>query len=217
MTTPVTAAVRRLDAAVGGPHRRRVVVVLAAVLALDSADKATVGTSATQLQAGLHISHAQIGLLLTVTSLVGAVATVPFGVLVDRVCRTRLLAAAVGAWGVAMILSGVATGFVFLLLARVALGAVVAVATPAIASLIGDYFAPAERGRIYGFVLSGELVGAGAGFLVTGQFALLSWRAPFFVLVLPGAFVCWLLVRLPEPERGGAARLPADGEQPDER
>lgn len=202
-------ATTRLDSLVGGPARRRVIVVLACVLALDSADKATIGTNATQLEQGLHIGETQIGLLLAVSSLVGAVATVPAGVLVDRVDRTRMLALAIIGWSAAMALSGFATSFLFLLLTRVALGAVVAVAGPAIASLIGDYFPERERGRIYGFVLSGELVGAGFGFLVAGQFANLSWRAPFFVLVLPTAGVWWLVHRLPEPARGGRSRLPA--------
>jgi predicted MFS family arabinose efflux permease len=204
LTRAVTA---RLDRIVGGSVRRRVVVVFAAALALDSADKATVGVNATQLQQGLDIGRSQIGLLLAVSSLVGAVGTIPAGVLVDRVCRTRLLAWAVAGWAVAMVLSGVATGYLFLLISRVALGVVTAVAAPAIASMIGDYFPAAERGRIYGYVLSGELIGAGFGFVVAGEFATLSWRAPFLVLALPSVVVCWLVFRLPEPSRGGASRL----------
>jgi MFS family permease len=212
-----TAAVARsvagkLDGVLGGRARRRVIVALAAVLALDSADKATVGTSATQLQHGLDIGKTQIGLLLAVSSLIGALATVPAGMLVDRVNRTRLLAVAVTCWGAAMVLSGVATNYVFLLVARVALGMVVAAAGPAIASLIGDYFPEQERGRIYGLVLSGELIGAGFGFVIAGQFAVLSWRAPFFVLVLPTVLAAWLVGRLPEPARGGASRI-AKGQQ----
>ncbi|HET6876503.1 MAG TPA: MFS transporter [Jatrophihabitans sp.] len=205
--TLVRPVADRVDRVVGGPARRHVILVLALVLALDSADKATVGTSATQLEAALHIGKAQIGLLLAVSSGVGALATIPAGMFVDRVCRTRMLSWAVAGWGVAMLLSGFSTNYVFLLLTRVALGAVVAVAGPAIASLIGDYFPERERGRIYGFVLAGELVGAGFGFVVAGQFATMSWRAPFFVLVAPTLLVWWLLVRLPEPERGGASRM----------
>jgi predicted MFS family arabinose efflux permease len=201
------AAISRLDDLLGGAGRRRVIVALAAVLALDSADKSTIGTSATQLQAGLGIDKTQIGLLLSVSSLVGAFAAIPFGILVDRTRRIRLLSITVLCWAVAMVLSGIATSFEFLMLARIALGVVVAVAGPAIASLVGDYFPQQERGRIYGFVLSGELIGAGFGFVVAGQFALLSWRAPFFVLVLPSLLVWWLLRRLPEPARGGASRL----------
>jgi MFS family permease len=201
------AAVERLDNLLGGPGRRQVIVALAAVLALDSADAACIGSNATQLQAGLHIGKAQIGILLAITSAIGALATVPFGSLVDKTNRIRLLGIAVLCWGGGMALSGMATSFAFLLSAQIALGVVAAVAAPAIASLIGDFFPQQERGRIYGFVLSGELIGAGFGFVIAGQFALLSWRAPFFVLVLPSALVWWLVRRLPEPARGGASRM----------
>jgi predicted MFS family arabinose efflux permease len=198
----------RLDRQVGGAARRRVMVTFAAVLALDSADKATVGTNATQLESGLGIGRPEIGLLLAVSSLVAAFAAIPAGVLVDRVNRTRLLAGAILLWSVAMLLSAVATSYTFLLLTRVLLGALVAVAGPAIASLVGDYFPTAERGRVFGYILSGELLGAGLGFMISGQLALLSWRAPFAVLALPTGLVWWLVHRLPEPARDGSDRLP---------
>lgn len=201
----------RIDREVGGEHRRRVIVTFAAVLALDSADKATVGTSATQLQAALHIGRPEIGLLLAVTSLVAAFAAVPAGLLVDRVRRMRLLERAVLLWGVAMLLSAVATSYTFLLATRLLLGALVAVAGPAIASMVGDYFPEADRGRVYGYILSGELLGAGVGFMVSGQLALLSWRAPFAALVLPTLLVWWLVHRVAEPARDGSDRLPDAG------
>jgi MFS family permease len=198
----------RLDRQVGGSERRRVIVTFAAVLALDSADKATVGTSAIQLQDALVIGRPQIGLLLAVSSLVGAVAAIPAGVLVDRVNRSRLLARAILLWGVAMVLSATATSYTFLLLTRLLLGALVAFAGPAIASMVGDYFPEGDRGRVYGYILSGELLGAGLGFMISGQLALLSWRAPFAALALPSAVVWWLVHRLQEPARDGSDRLP---------
>jgi predicted MFS family arabinose efflux permease len=198
-----------------------VIGVFAAVLALDSCDKATVSASAVQLQDALDIGRPQIGLLLTVTGLVGAVATVPAGTWVDRTVRTRLLAGAVATWGLAMFLSGLATGFTFLLCTRALLAVITAVSGPAVASLIGDYFPEHERGRIYGYVLSGELIGVGFGFVVSGQLATISWRVPFFALVAPTAVVWWFVHRLPEPERGGGSRLervppPREDAQPPE-
>lgn len=209
----VARAHTRLHEVVGGRARLRVIVVLALVLALDSADKAAIGADGTALQTGLGIDKTEVGLLLAIASLVGAMATVPAGVLADRVPRTRMIAVAVIFWGVAMLASALATGFVFLVLARVALGCVTAVAGPGIASLIGDYFPERDRGRIYGYVLSGELIGAGFGFVVAGQFAPLSWRAPFFILAAPTVLVWWLLHKLPEPARGGDSRLPEGADE----
>src|SRR5207253_1518345 len=163
------AGSRRLTHALGGRERTRVVVLLASVLALSSADASTVGASATHLRAGLHISNTDIGLLVSVTSIVAAIASLPFGVLADRVRRTWVLGAAIVLWGAAMIWSATVPTFGDLLLARVFLGAVTAAAGPMVASLVGDYFPSAERGRIYGYILAGELVGAGVGFAVTGD------------------------------------------------
>jgi len=184
-----------------------VIVLLAAVLALSSADATTVGAAATPLRHSLGISNTDIGLLVTVTSLVAALTSLPFGVLADRVRRTRMLGAAIVLWGVAMIWSATVSSFGDLLVTRVALGAVTAAAGPVVASLVGDYFAGAERGRIYGYILAGELAGAGIGFAVTGDIAALSWRAAFVLLALPAFALAWLIFRLPEPARGGMAPL----------
>jgi MFS family permease len=201
------AGSRRLTIALGGRERTRVVVLLAAVLALSSADASTVGASATQLRDALDITNTDIGLLVTVTSLIAALASIPFGVLADRVRRTWTLGAVIVLWGAAMIWSATVGSFGELLLTRVFLGGVTAAAGPLVASLVGDYFPAAERGRIYGYILAGELAGAGVGFAVTGDVATLSWRAAFVILALPAFALAWLMFQLPEPKRGGGSAL----------
>lgn len=170
----------RLRSAVGGAARLRVIALLAGVLGLSAADAATVGAVAVELERSLRIGNTDIGLLVAASIGVGALATLPIGVLVDRINRTRLLWISVLLWSAAMIVSGAATSYAMLLITRLALGAVVATAWPAVASLTGDLFPAAERGRIYGYILSGELIGAAFGFLVSGDVAAaLSWRASF--------------------------------------
>ena len=197
-----------LTRTLGGAERTRVIVTLACVLGLSGADVATVGASATELRHGLHINNTDIGLLVAATSLVGAVATLPFGILADRVWRTRTLAVSILLWAGAMLWSAAVSNFHELLIARLFLGAVTASAGPMIASLVGDYFGGWERGRIYGFILTGELVGAGFGFAVTGDIAAASWRAAFVALALPALALAVFVARLPEPRRGGMGVLP---------
>jgi predicted MFS family arabinose efflux permease len=199
------AAAERVTTILGGARRARVITVLAAVLGLSGADVATVGASATELRHALSISDTQIGLLVATTLLVGALATIPFGMLADRVRRTTTLAVAVGLWGAAMAWSAAASDYEVLLAARIFLGIVTAAAGPLIASLVGDYFDGGERGRTWGFILTGELLGVGFGFVVTGDIAVFSWRAAFVVLAIPAFALAWLVARLPEPERGGGA------------
>src|SRR5437899_3249287 len=197
---------QHLDVFLGGPDRTRVIFLLAAVLALSSADAATVGASAIELRQALRISNTDIGMLVGVTSLVAAVASVPFGVLADRAPRTRTLGLTIFLWGAAMFWSATVSSFGRLLLARVFLGVVTAAAGPVVASLVGDLFAEEERGRIYGYILTGELLGAGVGFAVTGDIAALSWRAAFVLLALPALVLGWYVFHLPEPHRRGSRR-----------
>ncbi len=203
------AIVDRLWRITGGAVRARVLLLLAFVLALDTADVSMIGAIASKLENALSLSNTQLGLLASVPSLFAAVATFPVGVLADRLPRVRLLAAGVLAWAVAMAASAGAQSFEMLLVTRIVLGAATATAGPVISSLVGDYFPPRERGHVYGLILSGELVGAGFGFVVSGEIAsLLTWRAAFVVLAVPSLALAFALWRqLPEPARGGASRL----------
>src|SRR2546427_500140 len=105
------AGSRALTTALGGRERTRVILLLAAVLALASADTATVGASAIQLRHDLGINNTDVGLLVTVTSLIAAAASLPFGVLAGRVTRTRVLGGTIVVWGAATIWSGAAPTF----------------------------------------------------------------------------------------------------------
>ncbi|HYW34561.1 MAG TPA: MFS transporter [Balneolaceae bacterium] len=194
---------------VGGLDRLKVLILMACVLGLDSADKATVGAVALQLKHSLNIGNVDIGLLVTASTGISAVATIPIGIMADRFNRTYLLTASIVLWSITMAISGAANSFVMLLLTRLALGAVLATATPVISSLTGDYFRPGIRGQIWGYILSGELFGAGFGILISGEIAALwSWRISFWMLSIVSlalaAAVGWWL---PEPERGGQSRL----------
>ena len=194
---------------VGGPARARVIVLFAAVLALNGADAATVGAVAPQLEASLHINNADIGLLSSVSLLVGAIFTIPVGLLVDRARRMPLLALTIVLWSVASLVSAFAGGLSSLLVTRMALGAVAASAGPAIASLTGDYFAAGERGRIWSYILVGEAAGTAFGFIISGLVAsAIDWRGAFVVLAIPGFFLARELYRtVPEPLRGGQSHL----------
>jgi MFS family permease len=194
---------------VGGPARARVITLFGAVLALNGADSATVGAVAPQLERSLHIGNTKIGLLSSVALLVGAVFTIPVGLLVDRIKRVPMLSISILLWSIASLASAFAGSYGSLLLTRLLLGAVTATAGPAIASLTGDYFPARERGRVYAYILGGEIAGTAAGFIVGGSVAsLITWRAAFLLLAIPGFFLAReLYVTVPEPLRGGQSRL----------
>jgi MFS family permease len=188
-----------------------VIALFGAVLALNGADAGTVGAVAPQLEHALRIGNTKIGLLSSVALLVGALFVVPVGVLVDRFRRIPLLSASIVLWSIASLFSAFAASYGQLLLTRLALGAVTATAGPAIASLTGDYFPARERGRVYSYILAGEVAGTAAGFIISGTVAsIVSWRAAFALLAIPGLWLARTLWRtVPEPLRGGQSRLDA--------
>ncbi|WP_433074253.1 MFS transporter [Dactylosporangium sp. CA-052675] len=218
MTPKLLRAVRRrLDAVFGGAARTRIVLIFGGVLALGSADIGMVGALARPLEAAFGISHTELGLLATVSSGVGALAALPMGICADRVARIRLLVLTVGLWSVALVVGAAALSYLWLLLSRLALGAAVAASGPLLASLLGDLITPADRARVYGWILAGEMVGAGVGLVVGGGIGLvLSWRYGFALLAAAGAGLAAAIHRwLPEPARGGPSRVRAgDAEIP---
>ncbi|HVX43702.1 MAG TPA: MFS transporter [Mycobacteriales bacterium] len=190
-----------------GPLTRQI-LVLGGVLGLSGADIGTVSAAAVALKSDLGIGNTEIGALVTATTLAGAVLAVPAGVLVDRCNRTRLLALSIVAWMAAILLTGGAPSYLWLLGGRVVLGAVTATAGPAVASLVGDLVPVGERARIYGMVLAGELLGTGAGYAISVNIAsALSWRFAFWWLVIPSAALAALTWRMPEPVRGTQSRV----------
>jgi predicted MFS family arabinose efflux permease len=101
---------------------------------------------------------------------------------------------------------------------RLLLGIVTAPAGSAVASLAGDVFPAEERSRIYGWVLSGELLGAGAALLVAADLGrALGWSATFlFLAVFSTAIAALLYFFLIEPDRRAAwTAKPSPAAKPD--
>jgi predicted MFS family arabinose efflux permease len=194
---------------VGGPARLEVILLLAAILGLDSAEKAAVSAVAGELKRVFSLNNTDIGILVAATSLIGALFTLPVGTLVDRLNRKTVVLAAIALWTTAVVVSGMASSFTMLLVTRMFLGAVTAAAAPTVASLVGDFFPPEDRARAYGAILGGELVGIGIGFSLSGEVStMLGWRWSFYLLGIPSAAIGVLIWRfLPEPARGGQAYI----------
>ena len=96
---------------VGGPARARVVTLFGAVLALNGAAVATIGAVAPQLEASLHIGNTKIGLLSSVSLLVGAVFTIPVGLLVDRYKRLPILSTSIVLWSLTTLAGAFSSGY----------------------------------------------------------------------------------------------------------
>lgn len=140
----------------------------------------------------------------------------PIAAWADRGMRRSILAGALAVWSVMTALSGLATGFATLLLARIGVGVGEAGGSPPSHSLISDYFPPETRATALSVYSLGIPVGILLGYLLGGWInEFYGWRMAFFVIGAPGVVLA-VIVRLTlrEPPRGYSEGLQDTGHKP---
>jgi MFS family permease len=157
------------------------------------------------------LSDSQLGFLSGLAfGIPYALAAIPMGILADRMIRTRLLAALLTAWSLATAATGLATGFMGLVIARMALAIPEAGANPTAMSLIGDLFRQRWRNLAVTIYLSAAGFGAVLCFAVGGiVVANWGWRYAFITASIPGFLLAvYALFIMKEPARGGTDDQP---------
>jgi MFS family permease len=163
-------------------------------------DRQLIPSLAPKLIADLHLSHADIGLLYGYVFLTFYVVMGMFlGTVADRWHRPRLMAAGIAIWSLMTALSGAATSFAGLAMARMLVGVGEATLTPAALSLLGDRFPNDKRAFAAGFYYSGVPLGVGASMIVSGWLVpLYGWRACFWILGVAGLLMAPLVLLIPD-------------------
>lgn len=166
----------------------------------------------------MGLTDVQIGLVQgTAFGLAFGLSSVPLGRLIDRGNRVRLLGLGLGLWIAAMMVTGAASNFAVLILARMILGVVAALLIPAALSLIADLYPPEGRsvatslfvvgqagGQAFGVLAGGVAFDAITAFQASHPEAMLglpAWRALFIGAALLGMAPCALLATVREPAR----------------
>jgi MFS family permease len=176
------------------------------------------------IQADLHLSNFKIGNIASAFSFAWAIAGLCVGSLVDRFGRRKLmLVAATVAFSMASVLSGYASGFAWLLAARLLMGVAEGGIMPITQTLIAAEVPHERRGLAQGITqnFGANLLANTLGPLIIVWMAIrFGWRNAFFLAALPGivmALLIGVLVREPEVlapasafERGGFAAAIAD-------
>jgi MFS family permease len=177
-------------------------IALASTNFVQSGDTNSIGFAVEGIQDAFHVSDFWVGTIPFAMNLVGLLGVLPFGLLADRWRRTTLLAIGCMIWTVGMGVTGLATSFVFLMLARAFVGGLEAT-SPAAISLIGDYWPVQKRAAKMGLYTLGAFIGALTAYIVAGAAVELGgWRWAFFVWIPFGIVSTILLLRAPEPRRG---------------
>ena len=124
-----------------GLYRWYVLGVLMFVNVFNFVDRQLLTVLAPYIKADLIISDAELGLLFGTTfALFYGLFGIPLARLADGWSRSRTVATGVIFWSLMTMASGLANSFVQLAGARVGVGVGEASASPAAASLLGDYF-----------------------------------------------------------------------------
>jgi len=156
------------------------------------------------------INKFQMGLVSSIFIVIGAAATIFWGVVSDRSSRRSLVVFGVLAGTVPCFLTAFAKSYEQLLLARAFTGTGIGVIIPISNSLIGDYFSPKKRGAALAWFGVAMALGGLLGVFFAGNLGQLlnwtdsqRWRLPFMLAAGPNLLLAPLFYFLAyEPERG---------------
>ena len=198
----------RADSSSHSGYQLRLLAILALINFVNFADRNFVYPLFPLLRQHFSVTNAQLGLLELYLQGVLALATIPSGLLADRLSRTRIIAVGIVFWSLATFLGGLAPTFQSLLLARALVGVGEASYAPAAQSMISGAFPAVSRARAQAVYAAGMLVGGTAGLALGGVIGqALGWRAPFFLVGIPGLILGLTALRLQEPPRGPRTEL----------
>ena len=215
------------------PYRWYVLITLTAIYTLNFVDRALLSVLAQPVISTFGLTDTEFGFLAGPPfALFYALMGIPIALAADRYNRVTIISVCIAIWSLMTALCGFATGFLFLLIARVGVAIGEAGSTPPSNSLIGDYFRASARAKALAIFSTGVMLGNTLAYLVGGPLGQMSdesvkavlgifglaqlpewagwgtdygWRFAFLALGVPGvvfAIIVWLTVR--EPPRGYA-------------
>jgi MFS family permease len=152
------------------------------------------------------LSDVQLGLVFSAFTIVYAVAGLPLGRMADTCSRKKIMGWGLMAWSLLTGATGAAWNYASFFVVRLFVGVGEASYAPAATSLIGDLLPSNKRSRAMGFFMLGLPIGLVLAFFTIGAMvkASGSWRAPFFIAMVPGILLGFFMFFIKEPARGAA-------------
>ena len=162
--------------------RYQVVLIFVVFAIITYLDRNSMSSLSKGIAAELHLSKTQLGFIFSAFSLAYGLFEIPTGLMVDKIGPKKTLFRIVIWWSVFTLLTGLATGFYFLLIVRFLFGAGEAGAFPTVSVAISRWFPAAERGRIQSIVWMGSRMGGALAPILSiylaGEY---GWRTVFYI------------------------------------
>jgi MFS family permease len=195
------------------PEARRALVAASGGWLLVAFDVMLYALVLSELIEAFGMSLGTAGQLGSLTLLASAFGGVAFGVLADRLGRTRALALSILIYSGFTAACGFSVTVTHLAVFRALLGIGMGGVWASGASLVSETWPSAHRGKALGLMQSCWALGYGLAAITTGiVLPALGWRAVFFVGGLPLLFIVWIrrCVREPDAWHRAVADTPAD-------
>ena len=184
-------------------HQIRLLAVLALINFVNFAARQVLVPLIPLLRDHLHVTDAELGSLQTFLLVVLAAGSIPFGFLADHFSRKAIIATGILFWSVATFAGGLASSFLFFLIARAVVGLGEAAYAPAAQSMISGAFPQERRAVAQAIFASGMLLGGAAGQALGGIIgARYGWQDALFIVALAGIAPGIALFWIEEPPRG---------------
>ncbi|KAF0106948.1 MAG: major facilitator transporter [Anaerolineaceae bacterium] len=166
-----------------------VIVVFALFMLLHQTDKLMIGSLVVPISSTFGLNDQTWGFINSGAMIVATILYPIWGYLYDRYARAKLLALASFIWGATTWLSSIVKTYPAFLATRASTG-IDDSSYPGLYSLVGDYFGPKMRGKVYGILNLtspiGYLVGMVLALMVSPSldgkiFGLEGWRSIFLI------------------------------------
>ena len=200
------------------PAAKKALIAASLGWLLDAFDVMLYALILTAVVKDLGLSLATGGQLASLTLAASALGGLIFGVVADKLGRTRALSLSILLYSVFTFACGLAQNVWQLAAFRFLLGLGMGGEWASGATLVSETWPEKHRGKALGLMQSCWAIGYGAAAIVVALILpTYGWRAVFFVGIIPALFTLWIRRNLEEPEmwtRSRDARIPDPGSRP---
>jgi MFS family permease len=183
------------------PDARKALVAASLGWLLDAFDVMLYALILTAVIQDLGLSRETGGLMASLTLGASTVGGLLFGVLADRLGRTRALNLSILLYSVFTFACGLAQDVTQFAIFRVLLGLGMGGEWASGATLVSETWPEKHRGKALGIMQSCWAIGYGlAAIVVAIVLPRFGWRAVFFIGIIPALFTLWIRRSVKEPE-----------------